>query len=221
MSTVPDNSESGPSLARAWQLFEWRKHAAAREEVQKFLARQPEDAEAYSLLALCFSNEQKKRRALAAAREAVRLAPDQSNQHHVLGWVHMQFGQHRRSIAAFKNALRLAPDDPAIYDSLAAVFSWQGRYRTALRMAERGLKYDADHVGCHYRRAEALHGIGRHGEAEEALRTVLHQHAEKPQAEGFLGHYAAQRGDPTTALPFLRNALRTDADCTFMQSAWK
>src|SRR4029078_5216529 len=171
--------------------------------------------------ALCFSNEKKKRRALAAAREAVRLAPDQSNQHHVLGWVHMQFGQHRRSIAPFKNALRLAPDDPAIYDSLAAVFSWQGRYRTALRMAERGLKYDADHVGCHYRRAEALHGIGRHGEAEEALRTVLHQNAEHPQAQGFLGHYAAQRGDPTTALPLLRNALRTDADCTFMQSAWK
>ena len=110
--------------------------------------------------------------ALAARREALRLAPERGDTENALAWTLARLGrdlpeaeQHaERAIARLGRV-------PPLLDTLAWVRVAQGRYEAALALADEGLAsatQDA-RVDLLFRRAEALAGLGRRESAEEAL----------------------------------------------------
>ena len=159
-------SDPGPTLQRAWQLYRWRRYPQAREEAHKFLARYPENAEAYALIALTHGAEKHKADAKVAAGQAIRLAPDWSYSHYVKGMVHYLFNEYTEAKVALKEALRIDPADADYYSTLAACHIEKGDLKTGLKTAEAGLVHNAGHVGCHYHRGVALHSLNKIAEAE-------------------------------------------------------
>lgn len=67
--------------------------------------------------------------ALAAAREAVRLAPDAWQAHFVLGWAGLAFYDFALAERAFKEVLHLRPDHPAAMNNLALARLERGELR--------------------------------------------------------------------------------------------
>lgn len=221
MSRAYVTGDPGPTLQRAWQLYRWRRYALAREEAQKFLARYPENAEALALVALCHAREKRYSAAKLAAGEAVRHSPDWSYSYYVLGLIHIWVKEYGPAKQALAEALRLNPIDSDLYELLAGLHAEQGHLETSLWAADAGLKHDAEHVGCQYRRAVALLSLNQCRAAEQAFRTVMRLDAQHAQAQGFLGQFAVQRGDLSEALPLLRNALREHPEWEVARSAWQ
>jgi tetratricopeptide (TPR) repeat protein len=218
---APSNPEPGPSLARAWQLYEWRRYALARDEAQKFLAQSPEDAEAYALLALAHGVEKHREQAQDAATRAIQLAPDSTYPLYVLSLVHYWFDQYESAKRTLDETLRLNPNDPNVYELLAKVHAGEKNFKAAQEAAEVGLSQNAAHVGCHFERASALACQGLEEQSEAAYYDVLRLDPEHALAQAYLGRLAVMRGEFKQALPLLRHALREHPEIPFLQKGWQ
>mmetsp|Transcript_32564 Transcript_32564/g.82087 ORF Transcript_32564/g.82087 Transcript_32564/m.82087 type:complete len:605 (-) Transcript_32564:24-1838(-) len=77
-------------------------------------------------------------------------------------------GKHHNAIMHYSAAIDLIPTDPAFYTNLAAAHYALKDYPNTLKMAEQALKADNKSAKGHYRRAQALEGLGRHADARAA-----------------------------------------------------
>jgi tetratricopeptide (TPR) repeat protein len=82
------------------------------------LELRPEDAATYLHLAVLLTEEGALDRALLAARESLRLNPDQVDTCNVLGYILFQLGWTRTAALAFRRALVLQEDHPGARDNL-------------------------------------------------------------------------------------------------------
>jgi arylsulfatase A-like enzyme/Tfp pilus assembly protein PilF len=110
--------------------------------------------------------------ALAARREALRVAPGRGDAENAVAWTLARLGRElpeaeRYVEAAIGRLGRLPP----LLDTLACVRVAQERYADALALADEGLASASDNarVDLLFRRAEGLAGLGRREDAEQAL----------------------------------------------------
>lgn len=130
----------------------------AERELRRWLSLHPHHAEAHSLLGWCLAVQKRPAEALAAAQEAVRLAPDMAHAHRVLASVQIEAGRDREAEHSIRAALELAPSEAEYYAVLATALLNQPLRltgRAALRAADAGLALDPACVEC-----------GRRGRAE-------------------------------------------------------
>lgn len=210
-----------PSLQRAWQLYRFRRYAMALDETVKFLGQYPESAEAFCLAALIHGKEKRQKQALEAAEAAIRYSPDWCYPYYVHALVAYWFNKYHLALKSLSEALRLQPTDPDFFELVSAVHAEQGHHHTSLEMAERGLQYHAEHVGCLSRAGTALFNLKKMKQAEEIFREILTQEPENALAQGYVGHFLTQQGEFKEALPLLRHALHDHPDWSLAQEAWK
>ncbi|MCB0294084.1 MAG: tetratricopeptide repeat protein, partial [Calditrichaeota bacterium] len=92
-------------LARARVLFEQSRYGMAADELRKALGEDPHNAYAHALLAVSLAEIKKPADALAAARQAVQLAPDSNFSFYVLGIVLFAQDQYREAESAARQAI--------------------------------------------------------------------------------------------------------------------
>jgi tetratricopeptide (TPR) repeat protein len=123
--------------------------------------------------------------ALGARREALRLAPDRADASNALAWTLARLGRDLPEAEQYsERAIRALGRRPALLDTLALVRLAQGRHDAALALADEGLAgaEKRDRVDLLFRRAEALAGLGRGREAEQALARASEEAAAQPPA---------------------------------------
>jgi Tfp pilus assembly protein PilF len=123
--------------------------------------------------------------ALAARREALRLAPDRPDALNSVAWTLARLGRELPEAEQYaERAIQMLGRRPALLDTLALVRLAQGRHRAALALADQGLAAAErrDRMDLLYRRAEALAGLGRSQEAEQALTLAKQEAATQPPA---------------------------------------
>lgn len=197
-------------LERARLLLAQSRPADAEQEVMQALAREPEDPEALAVLALSRVNQKKFEAAIAAATEAVGLAPEIPYFHYVHGLVLHHADQRDEAFRAAQEALRLDPSDPDGFSLLAAIELSRGRWPAALEAAEQALALNAEHVEAANFRAMALVRLGRKAEAMETVDFALQRAPENAMSHANQGWNCLHRNEPRAAQEHFREALRLD-----------
>jgi arylsulfatase A-like enzyme/Tfp pilus assembly protein PilF len=162
--------EAAQRLARAERAA--GRPELARTRLEGALRGFPHVAELWLLKAELLDQAGDLRAALAARRNALQLAPERPECLNAVAWTLGRLGRNlaeaeRLATAAIAQLGRR----PALLDTMATVRTAQGRYRDALALADEGLGGAAasDRVDLSFRRAEALAGLGRRADAEQAL----------------------------------------------------
>lgn len=147
--------------------------------------------------------------------------------------------EYRKAAKFYRDAIQIDTCNPVLYANRSQCFLQLGDYERALKDTDNGLKFEGSSkiaVKLHYRRANALLGLGRTQGAKEALRKVLDLDPQNHSTHDQLAKLGAKRitngvsknddenqssnpnrldalGPPTTALPMrYLTALRYMSD---------
>jgi adenylate cyclase len=157
----------------------------ARALYRRAIALDPNYSAAHALLALTYvvdhteaitgqSQAADLDRALAEAREAVRLKPDLALGYQVLSYGLAVKGDYEASLKAGERAVELSPSDPDSLMSLAKAQVRFGTYDQALANAERArLLHPMTPAYYFYVHGQALYAVGRVSEADTVLTECL------------------------------------------------
>jgi tetratricopeptide (TPR) repeat protein len=144
----------------------------ARTRIDGSLRDYPWISELWLMKAELLDHENDLAAALVARREAQRLTPGRPEAENALAWTLARAGSdlpeaEQHALAAIERLGRV----PTLLDTLALVHVAQQRYGAALALADEGLASakEGDRVDLLFRRAEALAGLGRRDDAEQAL----------------------------------------------------
>lgn len=207
------NDSTAARRERGWLLAQQGRPELAEREYRLALAEDPHDADTHALLALVLAGQEPRRaEALAAAREAVGLAPDEPFPHYAEAVVHIEAERWDDAQRPAEQAVRIDPDDPGHYAVLAAAHLGRRRWREALEAADDALAIDPTHTGAANLRASALVHLGRREEAGATLQGALARDPENSYTHANQGWALLHRGDRKAALGHFRESLRLDPE---------
>ncbi len=219
----PANGDAYTGLARALEELGRNDEArAARQQAlearQKAAADQPKDpAVAQDDLGTALFFLEQYGPAIAAYREALRLAPGNSDYHrHLAGAYHQQSKSAAvgasdvltQAIAEYQAAVHLDPYDALAFTQLADIYLELGRHEEALKAYEGAVQAapcDADAV---FLLASQYDQLGRQAEAEATFRRLAELKPSSSMAWQYLGMAAMQRGDLAAAEAGYRAAVQ-------------
>ena len=205
-------------LERAEILMDQNRFEAALAELNQALAMDPENALVFAKLALCYQGLQDRENALGAARESIRLEPDQDYHHYVYAFVLHQWNYEDAALGAVEKALSLDPEDPAYHALQGSIFLAKRRWKKALAAADRGLALNAEDQQAMHVRALALKQMGRGEEAAEILHEALKLDPDNADNHANMGWQLVDQGDYDQAQYHFTEALRIQPDMTGAQA---
>lgn len=201
-----------PVLVRVQFLLSHNRYAEAEAELRRIIAADPENAHAYSLLAITFNKQGKHPEAIRAAVRAVSLDAGVPFAHYILACCYADGGQKALAHRAIGEAIRLDPDD-ADYRSLLAGLHLNGKnWNEALEEAERALALDPENIDAINRRAFALRQLGRKKEAVQAVEGALLRDPEDSHSHASMGWACLHRGEVKKAIEHFKASLGIDPD---------
>lgn len=204
---------TSPHRERGWLLAHQGRADLAEREYRLALVEDPHDAGAHALLALLLADQEARRDdALAEARAAIGLAPDDAFPHYAEAYVHLQADRWEESERAATTAIHIDPDDPANYAALSAALLGRRRWAEALAAADTGLELDPEYSTLVNLRAQALVQLGRRDEANATLHGALGRDPENSVTHANQGWALLHRGDREGALSHFRESLRLDPE---------
>lgn len=189
-------------------LLDIHRPEQAERLVRQQLSRNPEDAQAYVLLALSLIHQKLFIPAAAAARQALQLDVQEADAHHLLSVTQLHEGQSFAALNSIREALRLAPGNVQYLSWLAVVHNTRREYAEALQAAGTGLCYHATHLECLYQRLVALQKLQRWQEVAETLRQLTRFHPQAAIVHRLLAEEAERQQQPAAAETHYRETLR-------------
>jgi tetratricopeptide (TPR) repeat protein len=192
----PENAEAWRRLAAARAATgQW---AAAETAWHRFAALRPEDSAALTGRAEALIQLGRPVEAEPLLREALKRQPDSALAHTLLGAALAAFQPPSLgpAEAAYREALRLDPASPDAAYGLSLLLLREGRAREAVPLLEALQRRAPDVLRARFQYARALRAVGRHREADQALRDY-HRRAEAARREMELrGRLTLRPNDP-------------------------
>ncbi len=211
--------------------IEAEDYQAAAEELEKVVAENEENAEAYFLLGLSYFNLNQYQDARDAFTQALELDSDRAAAiHHNLGALAYQMGDIETAEAEFKAALETEPDDPDTHYQLGATYLVKAlpansQMPDPAMLAEAQAEFERA-LELAPGKAEALVGLGnsyllenRIDEAIETLQEAVEVNPEMPEALFALGRAYALSGQAEEARETLERFLQTNPPEVWAQQA--
>ncbi len=155
------------------------------------------------------------RPAMADARKAVELAPDNPNSLMARAFVQMQVGQYEKALADFESVLKTEPDR---YDALRGQGKCQsmlGRDFAALESFNRLKRVYPDDPDLYYEMADVLFSAGYIDDCEKVCSQCIEQDRTYANAYVIMGMIALRKNDDEQAEKLLRTAIRLEPDNPF------
>ncbi len=168
----------------------------SRDLAREAIAKDPNFADAYTVLADSLLNESANFKENAAenaaevrkaAQQALRLQPNNAEAHEALGGAHIIAGENIEAITTLRQALRLAPNSDSIYLPLGYAYHYAGLLDLAEQSFRRCIELNPDVLQRRWMHARALLYLGRAGEAEQQLRQVADKHPDQIKLLAYLG----------------------------------
>lgn len=147
----------------------------------------------------------------AAARAAVRLAPDYPASHLAWGYYRqMMAGDMEAAGSAFQRARELAPTDGTTAMFLAAYLRPLGRHDEAIALAQDAISRDPLRVDWRLLQVYLLHDADRFAEAYDATRRVLAINPDNPVALNFLALELRHQGRYAESVAAIGRAIAAE-----------
>lgn len=170
-------SPTGAALERAVAEAEALLAQSREEEAQQLarlvLARQPRNARAHYLLAICALRGQRQDEALGHLDAALRFDRVNPRYHELAASCHGAAGRWSEAITAQRRVLQYRPDDPNAWGTLGYFERMAGRVPESLAALARALEIAPGFALAHNERAMALMQADRKAEGIEALRRAV------------------------------------------------
>jgi tetratricopeptide (TPR) repeat protein len=199
-------------LARAWQLYELRRDKLAVEEAQRHLAKWPEDADAYRLIAHAAARLGDADTAMQAAMQAVELAPDWEDAYAALSAAAQQSEQWEVAESAIQEALRLDPEEARFYANYARLLIHRAQYDKALKIVLQGLEHDPEHEFLVFARPLVLWSLDEYDEARYWLQEALSLYPDDSNLHALQGAILIGQDRSKEAITPLLESLRLDPE---------
>lgn len=222
MSGIEETREEESPKARGWWLYERERYDMVLDEVQRMLAEDPHDADAFVLASLANTGLGKHDGAVTAARQAIASTPDAPYPRYILARAlnaqvragRMNGLQADRLVKEARKSLeegiKLEPNAVYCYEFLGRFELAAKRYKKALALANAGLAIDPNHDASLVLGSQALRAMGRTAEADARVRLGLASSPENPYAHQALGLTLMQAGRFEEAKEAFWAALRIE-----------
>jgi tetratricopeptide (TPR) repeat protein len=122
-----------------------------------------------------------------------------------------RFIRRPEALAYYREALRRDPKDTRVNVEMGGIALKETRWADALRHLDAALERDPANARAHFGRGQALAGLGRLPEAEDAFAKASLGAGQQAAAELALARLALRRGDTRGALDHLRTAASRNA----------
>ena len=193
------------AMGRILYQIDWNWDAA-EAELKRAISLEPQNSEAYRLLAYISITCGRFDEAIELLNRAIAMDPLQPWNYVVTGFATYRSGRLTAAEAAYRKALELAPSDGKVHYLLGSVLLVRGQSAAALAEMEHETDVGYRHAG----RALALDALGRSGEADRELGIVEQTFANEKSF--WIALVYAARNDPNRAFSWLDRALRQHDD---------
>jgi tetratricopeptide (TPR) repeat protein len=196
-------------LARVEHLLAVGQVVRARQLALDQISADPEDARSYIALARVHLQSGEHEAAVAAAEQAIRLAPEWPAVWRVHAAALFASGRFAATEKSVLEAIRLDPDDGSLFQMYARVLSLCGRSKEALQWAERALELDPDDETAHHLFAALLCEVhpSKWKVSEELARRAVSLNPEDADSFAVLGAILVTRRQFEEAEQHFRTAL--------------
>ncbi|MEZ5966270.1 MAG: protein kinase [Planctomycetota bacterium] len=185
-----------------------------RESAKVVIEQARQLAPGYRRVWVClaaFAAAKDPQRALEAARELVRLAPQRVDSHLILARTLLLCGAREDALDASRVAVQVAPRSTEALSMLATVLIEQGRLEEAIATQRAAVAANADEPVAWYHLGLALDRAGVAGEAEAAYRKAIEFDPDYPEAWCNLGGVLGGRAAFAEALEAVRKGAARGA----------
>jgi tetratricopeptide (TPR) repeat protein len=179
------------------------------------VAKRPGNSRAHSLLSLALTKAGRHAEALAASREAARLAPASPEMHYNLGNALLQSGQPAEAVTIFRTALRLRPAYAEAHCNLGVALLTLRQGREAYTHFQAALQLRPDFADAHYNLGNLFAQTGRLALAIPSYAAALAAAPNRADAHFNLGKALLESGRPAEAILHFETVLHLtpqDAD---------
>ena len=203
---------SGSPFGQVQALLAVGQVQRALDLARSMVAADPANPNAMIVLSMVHRRRSDADAAIDAAREAVRLAPDNDAPHHQLALSLFQKGRFSEAEASMLRALELDPHFAPYHEILARMLTSCTRFVPALRAVERALELDPELPTAHELRAQLLLAVHhKHWSlSEEAARRALQLDPGDPDAHAVMGQLMLRARRAGEAEARFREALRLE-----------
>ncbi|MGI9102307.1 MAG: protein kinase domain-containing protein [Terriglobales bacterium] len=187
----------------------------ARDFARQAIAKDPNFAEAYTVLGTSLLNESANFKENAsenavevkrAAEQALRLKPNLAEAYMNLGGVHVIAGENIEAITTLRQALTLAPNLDRTLVSLGYVYHYAGLIEQGEQTFRRCIELEPAALQRYWMLARMLLYQGRAREGEQVLRQVLVDHPDQIKVLAYLGEIYYYEGKNAEAEKTLSRA---------------
>lgn len=195
-------------LDRARLLINYGRYAEAQKEIHQYLAIDPGNADAHTLLAIVSLNLQKTDEALNQVETAISLQPADDYNFYVYSKVLFQKDNKTEAEKKIREAIAINPFSAEYFSWLAQIQLNKKDYGDALSSANEGLSVDPANINCLNTRAIALTKLNKKEEAYETIKDVLTEDPQNSMTHANTGWAMLERNDHKQALLHFTESLR-------------
>jgi Flp pilus assembly protein TadD len=179
---MPADDAATQSLQQAAEQLKARQPQKAVEICRLALARFPDDAKIYYVLALALTDAQRPGDAIDAYNQAIRLNPEFFEAYNNLGTLLSKRGRFDDAIRTLSEAIRMRPGVPQLHANLSNALRESWQLEAAAAAARKALELNPDLAEGHSCLGAALLALGRFDESASACRDAIQRKMDSPGA---------------------------------------
>ena len=211
-SAAAPAADSREALARATRLHQAGRLEEAQGIYLRVLKREPENADALSLMGLLAHQAGRNDVAAELLGKALAVRPRFANAHLNLGNVLRAEGDLEGAVGHFREAAGIEPGFPGAHNNLGLALNELGRATEAIPCFEAALRLDRRFADAHNGLGLALQALGRLDEARDRYQQALSLDANFHEAHNNLGTILNEKGEYEEALACFEKALSVAPD---------
>ncbi len=205
-------------LRRAEYLINQDRFGEAKKEIESYLASNPEDSRALTILVQTHLGLGQDEKADAVVDSILKLDATDVIALYLKGVTLVQLGKRKKALTFFNSALSFNPMFVEAHASVSMIHFEEGRFEEALAAANTGLEIDAQNEACLNQRSRSLLKLGRKEEGVAADMQALKSNPMNPHTHATVGFGELEKGNVGAAKKYFREALRLDPNNEYAKS---
>ncbi|MGD0077610.1 MAG: tetratricopeptide repeat protein [Sedimentisphaerales bacterium] len=195
-------------LKELWQ----ENYVAALTFFQKAKEKNPQDANAWFQLGVCFDELGRWQEAIEADKQAIKIKPGFAEAHCNLGNAYRELGRYRDAIESYKQAIRIKPDDALAHSNLGVAYGNLGRYQDEIESYKQAIRINPDYALAHSNLGVAYGNLGRYQDEIESYKQAIRIKPDLALAHSNLGVAYGKLGRWQDAMESFKQAIRIKPD---------
>jgi tetratricopeptide (TPR) repeat protein len=175
-------------LKEVWQ----KNYVAALAYFQKAKEKNPQDADVWFYLGVCYSELGRYQDAIESYKQTIRIKPDYADAHYNLGNAYGILGRYEDAVESYKQVIRINPDLAEAHNNLGGAYFKLGRYQDAVESYKQAIIINPNYAEAHFLLGSAYGKLDRYEDAIESNKQAIRINPN--YAEAYLG-LAGDYGD--------------------------